>query len=74
MLEITFRERAALELLAKEKGLNEIAGNLGVSEREAEEQLSMLFAKMGAATRTEAVSVAMRRGLVVPLAADVVAG
>ena len=63
MLQITPRERAALQLLADGKAFNEIAGSLAVGEWELEAHLTALFARMGAASRTEAVSAAVRRGL-----------
>jgi two-component system, NarL family, nitrate/nitrite response regulator NarL len=65
VLHITPLERSALQMLANGKAATEIAGGLGLSERELEVHLTMLFARMGAATRTEAVDAAMRRGLLV---------
>jgi two-component system, NarL family, response regulator LiaR len=63
VLQITPRERAALQLMADGKATHEIAGSLAVGEREVEAHLTTLFAKMGAASRKEAVSAAFRRGL-----------
>ena len=63
MLHITPRERAALKLLADGRTTTEIASGLGVSEPAVEEQLTTLFARMGAASRTEAIAAALRRGL-----------
>jgi DNA-binding NarL/FixJ family response regulator len=63
MLHITPRERAALQLLANGNPTHEIAGRLGVSEGQVEAQLMLLFWRMGAATRTEAIDAAWRRGL-----------
>ena len=60
---ITPVERAALQLLATGKAGREIAGRLGTSEPELETHLRGLFARMGVATRTEAVAAALRRGL-----------
>jgi DNA-binding CsgD family transcriptional regulator len=52
-------------MLAKGKAPDEIAGGLGLSEHELELHLNMLFARMGAAGRNEAVDAANRRGLLV---------
>jgi DNA-binding NarL/FixJ family response regulator len=66
MLLITPVERSALQLLARGKATAEIAGHLGTSERELEARLTSLFGRMGVASRTEAVTVALRRGLLIP--------
>ena len=63
MLQITPSERRALELLAKGKTNHEIANHLQVSERDFESSLTVLFARMGVASRTEAIAAAVRRGL-----------
>ena len=42
---------------------NELASRLGLSTAEIDAHLASLFARMGAASRTEAVAFAMRRGL-----------
>jgi DNA-binding NarL/FixJ family response regulator len=63
LLYLTHRERAALQLLAEGRASTEIASGLGVSERAVEARLITLFARMGAASRTEAIDVASRRGL-----------
>jgi two-component system, NarL family, nitrate/nitrite response regulator NarL len=65
VLQITPHEREALQLLANGAGAPGIADRLGVSEHEVEAHLVRLFARMGAATRTEAVAVASRRGLLI---------
>jgi len=49
--------------LASGIATHELAGRLGVSAREIETHLNTLFARMGAASRTEAVAAAFRRGL-----------
>jgi DNA-binding CsgD family transcriptional regulator len=66
MLQITPGERAALVLLANGLSTNELAGRFGVSECEMDAHLTTLFARMGAATRTEAIAAAFRRGLLIP--------
>jgi DNA-binding CsgD family transcriptional regulator len=63
-LQITPSERDALELLANGTTTDEIARCLGVTVSEAEARLAALFAKMGTATRRDAVAAAFRRGLV----------
>ena len=63
MLRITPSERRALELLAAGIATNELASRLGLSTAEIDAHLASLFARMGAASRTEAVAFAMRRGL-----------
>jgi DNA-binding CsgD family transcriptional regulator len=63
MLQITPLERAALQLLAKGKPSDEIAGCLGISECTVEARLTALFARMGAPSRIEAIAAAFRRGL-----------
>jgi DNA-binding NarL/FixJ family response regulator len=63
MLHITPWERNALELLAEGKGEGEIAIHLRVAESDVAVHLSRLFAALGAASRTEAVAIGMKRGL-----------
>jgi DNA-binding CsgD family transcriptional regulator len=63
VLHITPSERIALELLASGIATNELASRLGLSTCEIDAHLASLFARMGAASRTEAVAFAMRRGL-----------
>jgi DNA-binding CsgD family transcriptional regulator len=69
-LQITPSERDALELLANGTTTDEIARCLGVAMSEVEARLAALFAKMGTATRGDAVAAAFRRGLVVSIAAS----
>jgi DNA-binding CsgD family transcriptional regulator len=64
VLQITPSERAALQLLANGKAKGEVADRLRVSEIEVDAQLAMLFARLGAASQSEAVAAALRRGLV----------
>lgn len=63
-LQITPSERDALELLANGTTTDEIARCLGVTVSDVEARLAALFAKMGTATRRDAVAAAFRRGLV----------
>ena len=63
VLRITPRERAVLQLIANGNETLEIAGRLGISEHEVEAGLTNLVAVMGARSRTEAVALALRRGL-----------
>jgi DNA-binding NarL/FixJ family response regulator len=65
VLQITPQERATLQLLADGKRTSEIAVRLRVPERRIDEQLTTLFAKLGATSRAEAVAAAFKRGLVV---------
>jgi DNA-binding NarL/FixJ family response regulator len=63
VLQITPEERTALQLLADGSTTNVIAAHLGACEYEVEARLTMLFARMGATCRTEAIAAAFRRGL-----------
>ena len=63
-VQLTPREMAALKLVADGKANKEIASALHISERTVKTHLAHLFEKLGATSRTEAVKVATRRGLV----------
>src|SRR5512145_340509 len=63
-VQLTPRELATLRLLADGKANKEIANELGISERTVKTHLGHLFEKLGVTSRTEAVKVATRRGLV----------
>ena len=63
-VQLTPREMATLTLLADGKANKEIATALEISERTVKSHLAHLFEKLGATSRTEAVKVATRRGLV----------
>lgn len=63
-VQVTPRELATLRLLADGKSNKEIASNLEISERTVKSHLGHLFEKLGVTSRTEAVKVATRRGLV----------
>jgi two-component system NarL family response regulator len=63
-VQLTPRELATLRLMADGKANKEIANELGISARTVKTHLGHLFEKLGVASRTEAVKVATRRGLV----------
>ena len=62
--ELTPRELATLRLMADGKSNKEIANELGISDRTVKTHLGHLFEKLGVTSRTEAVKIATRRGLV----------
>ncbi|MGH9841805.1 MAG: response regulator transcription factor, partial [Blastocatellia bacterium] len=61
---LTPREREILNLLAEGLGNKEIAGRLHISEHTVKFHVSSVFAKLGVASRTEAVTEGLRRGLI----------
>jgi two-component system NarL family response regulator len=63
-IQLTPRELTALRLMADGKSNKEIASELGISERTVKTHLGHLFEKLGVTSRTEAVKIATRRGLV----------
>jgi DNA-binding NarL/FixJ family response regulator len=63
-VQLTPRELATLRLIADGKANKEIANELGISERTVKTHLGHLFEKLGVTSRTEAVKIATRRGLV----------
>ena len=63
-VQLTPREMATLRLMADGKANKEIAAELSISERTVKTHLGHLFEKLGVTSRTEAIKVAMRRGLV----------
>jgi two-component system, NarL family, response regulator len=63
-IQLTPRELAALRLMADGKANKEIAAELGITERTVKTHLGHLFEKLGVTSRTEAIKVATRRGLV----------
>ncbi|HLU68884.1 MAG TPA: response regulator transcription factor [Kofleriaceae bacterium] len=62
--ELTAREREVLALLARGLSNRQIAAALDISEHTAKFHASAILAKLGAATRTEAVVTAARLGLI----------
>jgi two-component system NarL family response regulator len=63
-VQLTPRELATLRLMADGKSNKEIASELHISERTVKTHLGHLFEKLGVTSRTEAVKIATRRGLV----------
>src|SRR4030095_2693601 len=63
-VQLTPRELATLRLMADGKSNKEIANELGISARTVKTHLGHLFEKLGVTSRTEAVKIATRRGLV----------
>jgi DNA-binding NarL/FixJ family response regulator len=61
---LTARETAVLRLMALGHGNKEIASRLDISEHTAKFHVSSVLAKLGAASRTEAVTIGIIRGLV----------
>jgi DNA-binding NarL/FixJ family response regulator len=61
---LTARETVVLRLIALGLGNKEIASRLDISEHTAKFHVSSILAKVGASSRTEAVSIGMTRGLV----------
>jgi DNA-binding NarL/FixJ family response regulator len=62
-LELTRREHQVLEQVAQGASNREIAHSLGISLRTTEVYVSSILAKLGARSRTEAVAISVRRGL-----------
>ena len=62
---LTARESEVLTLLSGGAGNKEIAARLGISEHTVKFHVSSVLAKLGAATRTEAVSRGYREGLII---------
>jgi two-component system, NarL family, response regulator YdfI len=62
--DLTPREREVLHMLAAGLGNKEIASRLTISDHTAKFHVSQILGKLNAATRAEAVSIAIRRGLV----------
>jgi len=58
------REREVLDLLAEGLSNKLIAHHLNISEHTVKTHVASIFAKLGASSRTEAVSQAIRKGLV----------
>jgi DNA-binding NarL/FixJ family response regulator len=61
---LTPREREVLQMLASGLANKEIAAKLSISDHTAKFHVASILAKLGASTRTEAVALGIRRGLV----------
>jgi DNA-binding NarL/FixJ family response regulator len=62
--ELTAREVEVLRLMARGQTNKQVAAQLRISEHTAKFHVSSVLAKLGARTRTEAVTIGMTRGLV----------
>ena len=63
-LDLTERERAVLALMVEGLNNTQIAGRLTVSPSTVKSHVSNILSKLGVSSRTEAVSLALRHGLV----------
>lgn len=61
---VTPRELEILGMLADGLGNRTIAGRLGISEHTVKFHIAAIFTKLGVATRAEAVTAGIRRGLI----------
>jgi DNA-binding NarL/FixJ family response regulator len=61
---LTPREREVLQMLAAGLANKEIAARLKISDHTVKFHVASILGKLGASTRTEAVSTGIRRGLV----------
>jgi two-component system, NarL family, response regulator YdfI len=61
---LTPRESEVLQMLASGLGNKEVAAKLDISEHTVKFHVASILGKLGAASRTEAVSLGIRRGLV----------
>jgi DNA-binding NarL/FixJ family response regulator len=62
---LTGREAEVLQLLAQGLANKQIAAALGISEHTVKFHVSSIYGKLGAASRTEAVRIGVRRGWVI---------
>jgi two-component system, NarL family, response regulator LiaR len=63
-LDLTERERAVLALMVEGLNNTQIAGRLSVSPSTVKSHVSNILSKLGVSSRTEAVTLALRHGLV----------
>ena len=61
---LTEREVEVLELVAAGLGNKEVASRLEISEHTVKFHMASLMGKLGAGSRTEAVTLAIRQGLI----------
>ena len=64
--ELTAREREVLALVAAGEGNKGIARRLAIGTRTVETYVSTIMAKLGARSRTDAVKIAVQRGVIAP--------
>ena len=62
MIDLTITEKQILQAMADGKRPKQIALERGTSIRTVATQLSTIYRKLDALTRTQAVAIAMRRG------------
>ena len=62
--ELTKRQRELLSSIVQGLASDAIAANLGISTYSVNQQLDAIRKKLGAANRTEAVAIAMRKHLI----------
>jgi two-component system NarL family response regulator len=62
--ELTAREVEVLQLLARGKSDKEIGSSLNISETTVKSHLGSIFRKLDVLSRTEAIAMASRRGLI----------
>jgi DNA-binding NarL/FixJ family response regulator len=62
--QLTTRETEVLGLMARGLANKQIAAGLGISEHTVKFHLSSIYAKLGASSRTEALSIGTRLGLI----------
>ena len=61
---LTARENEVLQLIAQGLANKQIAGRLGISQHTVKFHVAALLSKLGATSRTEAVTIGARRGVV----------
>jgi len=61
---LTVREAEVLNTIAEGLGNKEIAARLGISEHTVKFHIAAIFTKLNAGSRTEAVAIGVRRGLI----------
>jgi DNA-binding NarL/FixJ family response regulator len=62
--QLTAREVEVLRMLAEGFANKEMASRLGISDHTVKFHVSSILAKLGASTRTEAVTLGIRKGLI----------
>jgi two-component system NarL family response regulator len=62
--ELTVREREVLQLVVKGKSNKDIAAALAISEHTVKNHVNNILSKLGVSDRTQAVTVALQRGII----------